>query len=230
MRYVKGTLLAAVSSTLLTGCLATQSQLKHASDQQAMVLSQTQADLNNQISTERAQRAASDSALAQQLGMVTGDVQALRTELQTMRTDLGAKITAMEDGLHFLMPVNFAYDDATVRTEDGPVLGRFATVVQKYYPGSKITIEGFADPAGSANYNLALSQRRATAVREYLVSQGLTGNELNVVGYGKTRLVVPKAKRDDPGAELNRRVTFVIESRPQRSVAVASETTPTPQP
>ena len=233
MRYVKGTLLAIVSSTLLTGCLATQSQLKHSSDQQAMVLSQAQADLTNQLNTqiasERAQRTAGDSALAQQLGMVTGDVQALRTELQTMRTDLGAKITAMEDGLHFLMPVNFAYDDATVRTEDAPVLGRFANVVQKYYPGSKVTIEGFADPAGSERYNLALSKRRATAVREYLVSQGLTANELSIVGYGKTRLVVPKAKRDDPGAELNRRVTFVIESRPQRSVAVASET-PTPTP
>jgi outer membrane protein OmpA-like peptidoglycan-associated protein len=227
-------LLAAVASTLLTGCLATQSQLKHSSDQQAMVLSQAQqaqtevnGQLTTQLAAEKAQRTASDSALAQQLGMVTGDVQALRTELQTMRTDLGAKITAMEDGLHFMMPVNFAFDDATVRTDDAPVLGRFASVVQKYYPGSKITIEGFADPAGGERYNLALSQRRAVAVREYLVSQGLTTNELQVVGYGKSRLVVPKAKRDDPGAELNRRVTFVIESKPQRSVAIAPET-PTP--
>ena len=233
MRYVKGTLLAAVASTLLTGCLATQSQLKHSSDQQAMVLSQAQTELNNQLTTqiaaEKAQRTASDSALAQQLGMVTGDVQALRTELQTMRTDLGAKITAMEDGLHFMMPVNFAFDDATVRTEDAPVLTRFSSVVQKYYPGSKITIEGFADPAGGERYNLALSQKRAVAVREYLVSQGLTANELNVVGYGKAkaRLVVPKAKKDDPGAEMNRRVTFVIESKAQRSVAIAPET-PTP--
>jgi peptidoglycan-associated lipoprotein len=125
-----------------------------------------------------------------------------------------------------MMPVNFAFDDATVRTDDAPVLGRFAKVVQKYYPGSKVTIEGFADPAGSNRYNLVLSQRRATAVREYLVSQGLTGNELSVVGYGKTRLVAPGASRDQPGAEMNRRVTFVIESKPQRSVALVAPETP----
>jgi peptidoglycan-associated lipoprotein len=226
MRYVKGTLLAAAASTMLTGCLATQSQLKHSSDQQAVVLSQTKEQLNGQIATERTERAASDSALAQQLGMVRGDVTALRNELQAMRTELGAKIAAMEDGLHFMMPVNFAFNDATVRTDDAPVLGRFAKVVQKYYPGSKVTIEGFADPAGSAQYNLMLSQRRASAVREYLVGQGLTGNELNVVGYGKTRLVTPRASKDQPGAELNRRVTFVIESRPQRSVALVAPESP----
>jgi outer membrane protein OmpA-like peptidoglycan-associated protein len=226
MRYVKGTLLAAAAGTMLTGCLATQSQLKHSSDNQAMVLSQTKTQLNGQIATERGERAASDSALAQQLGMVRGDVTALRNELQAMRTELGAKITAMEDGLHFMMPVNFAFDDATVRTDDTPALGRFAKVVQKYYPGSKVTIEGFADPAGSNRYNLVLSQRRATAVREYLVSQGLTGNELSVVGYGKSRLVAPGASRDQPGAEMNRRVTFVIESKPQRSVALVAPETP----
>jgi peptidoglycan-associated lipoprotein len=177
-----------------------------------------------QVADERAQRAASDSALAQQLGMVRGDVQALRTELQQMRTEFGAKIQALESGLQFAMPVNFDFDAASVRQQDQPILQRFASVVQKYYPGSKVTIEGFADPAGSANYNMSLSTRRAQAVRSYLVAQGLTGNELGIVGYGKTRQVVPGASGDQPGAEANRRVVFVIESRPQgKSVAMAPE-------
>src|SRR5581483_3625924 len=145
--------------------------------------------------------------------MVRGDVTSLRNELQAMRQDLGAKITAMEDGLHFAMPVNFAFDDATVRDQDHATLDRFARVVQHYYPGSTITIEGFADPAGTAKYNVVLSTRRADAVREYLVSQGLQGEVLRTIGYGKTRLVTPGAAKDAPGAELNRRVTFVIESR-----------------
>jgi len=218
MRHLTGTLLAITASTMLTGCLATQSQLKHASDQQSAQLAQT----NVALASESAERAASDSALAQQLGMVRGDVAQLRNDLQAMRQEFGAKITAMEDGLHFAFPVNFGFDQSGVRTEDQRALQRFSTVVQKYYPGSKVTIEGFADPAGSARYNLALSKRRAASVRDYLVANGLTSNELGVVGYGETRQVATGASRDMPGAELNRRVVFVIESKGQRSVAMAT--------
>jgi peptidoglycan-associated lipoprotein len=218
MRHFTGTLLAAAAGTMLTGCLATQSQLKHSSDMQSQQLAQT----NAQLASERAERAASDSALAQQLGMVRGDVTQLRSDLQTMRQEFSAKIAMMEDGLHFAFPVNFAYDDANVRTQDQPALQRFSNVVQKYYPGSKVTIEGFADPAGSTRYNLALSKRRAESVKNYLVQNGLTGNELGVVGYGETRPVATGASRDMPGAELNRRVVFVIESKGQRNVALAT--------
>jgi peptidoglycan-associated lipoprotein len=221
MRHVTGTLLAVAASTMLTGCLATQSQLKHASDQQSAQLAQT----NAALSSERTERAASDSALAQQLGMVRGDVTQLRNDLQSMRQEFGAKITAMEDGLHFAFPVNFGFNESTVRTEDQAALQRFSTVVQKYYPGSKVTIEGFADPAGSARYNLALSKRRAESVRDYLTTNGLTGNELGVIGYGETRQVAAGASHDMPGAEMNRRVVFVIESKGQTSVAM----TPTPE-
>lgn len=206
------------ASVLLSGCLATQSQLKHSSDMQSQQLAQTRAQLDN----ERAERVASDSALAAQLGMVRGDVASLRNDLETLRKEYGAKIAMLQDGLHFAMPVNFDFDDATVRTQDQPQLQRFARIAQNYYPGSKITIEGFADPAGTQQYNLALSARRAGAVRQYLVAQGLTGNELMTVGYGKTRLVNPGASRNQAGAEQNRRVTFVIESRGQATVAVAN--------
>src|SRR5581483_4747357 len=96
--------------------------------------------------------------------------------------------------------------------EDRAALDRFVKIAQKYYPGSVITVEGFADPAGSVRYNLDLSRRRAEAVKEYLTSQGLT-NEIRTVGYGKTRLVVPNAWGSEPGAEKNRRVVFVIESK-----------------
>ncbi len=219
MRHLSGLLLAAGASTLLTGCLATQSQLKHASDLQSVELSQTQAALN----TERVERAASDSALARQLGVVAGDVQALRTDLETMRADFGARIVAMEDGLHFAMPVNFAFDDATVRTVDTTSLQRFARVAQRYYPQSKITVEGFADPAGSAQYNLQLSRRRAEAVRRFLGSQGLASGQVSTVGYGETRQVTPGAWGDKPGAELNRRVVFVIESMGERTVAMGPQ-------
>jgi peptidoglycan-associated lipoprotein len=218
MRLHTGSFIAAGAAVaLLSGC-ATTGALRRATEQQQASLAQQQSAL----AAERAERAASDSALRQDLGMVRGDVQALRGELQTLRTDFGAKITAMEDGLQFAMPVNFAFNDASVMDRDHGALERFAHVVQQYYPGSKVTVEGFADPAGTARYNLDLSKRRAAAVRDYLVSQGLGGEQLNTVGYGKTRLVIPGAWGDKPGAEQNRRVVFVIESRGQKTVALGA--------
>lgn len=161
--------------------------------------------VRGEIATERTARMSADSA-------IQADVAALRNDLTAMRTEFGAKITAMEDGLRFALPVNFAYDDATVREQDQASLQRFAQVAQRYYAGSAITVEGFADPAGTARYNLALSQRRADAVRAFLEGQGLSAAQLKAVGYGESRQVAPGAERDEPGAEQNRRVVFVIET------------------
>lgn len=164
-------------------------------------------------------RAALDSAVvAEQNARIAADnemstrITALRSSLDSLRTQFDTRITAMEDGLRFAMPVTFAFDDATVREDARPMLDRFARVAQTYYPNSTITIEGFADPAGTERYNLALSRRRAENVRQALGSLGLSGNPLRVVGYGETRLVTPGAVKDEPGAEANRRVVFVIES------------------
>jgi peptidoglycan-associated lipoprotein len=163
-------------------------------------------DRRNEIRAEASARVAADSALQ-------GEVASLRNDLQGLRTEFGARITAMEEGIRFAFPVNFAFDDATVRPEDQAALDRFAQVAQKYYNGSVITVEGFADPAGSTSYNVALSQRRAEAVRQYLVGKGMTDTQLRTIGYGETRQVVPGAQRDEAGAELNRRVVFTVETK-----------------
>ena len=140
------------------------------------------------------------------------EIASLRTDLQTLRTEFGAKITEVSEGLKFAFPVHFAYNDATVRTEDSAALDRFANVVSKHYTGAKVTVEGFADPAGSQRYNVALSQRRADAVKAYVASKGLDGSLIETVGYGESRQVARGAEKYQPGAELNRRVVFVIES------------------
>jgi peptidoglycan-associated lipoprotein len=222
MRLHTGSMLACVGAIgLLSGC-ATTGALKRAQQQNADALAQASAQQKAALDAEAAQRASTDSALRQQLGLVQGDVQQLKTDLQAMKNDFNAKITAMQDGLHFDMPVNFSFNDATVRPEDQPSLARFAHIVQQYYPQSKVTIEGFADPAGSARYNLTLSERRAKAVQDYLSAQGLSPSQTETVGYGKTRLVVPKAWGDQPGAELNRRAVFVIETKGQTNVALTT--------
>lgn len=214
MRYYGGSMLACAALAMTFSACATTGALRRAKEEQAQALA-----------NERVQREAADKQLRAdleaQLGKVRGDVVALRDELKAMRADFGAKIAMLENGLQFMMPVNFAFNDATVRPEDGPVLTRFAQIASKYYPGSKITIAGFADPAGSKQYNLMLSQRRATSVRNFLVARGLTTSPLQTVGYGESRQVAPGAWGNEPGAQDNRRVVFVIETRPTSSVASA---------
>ena len=172
------------------------------------------------LSTERVARAQGDSALSGELSTVKGevatlktDVAALRRDLTALRTEFGAKITAMENGMKFAFPVTFAFDDASVRDEDRPSLDRFVQVVNKYYGGALLTVEGFADPAGSAMYNNALSKRRAESVASYLTQAGVQGISMRTVGMGEARLVVEGAERDEPGAQANRRVVFVIETK-----------------
>ena len=169
-------------------------------------------------------RAQTDSALmAEQNARIAGDnelasrIEALRTDLEGLRKDFGARIALMEDGLKFAMPVTFAYDDANVSTDARPMLERFARVAKKYYPTSAITVEGFADPAGSQSYNMRLSKKRAENVGYALMSMGLQSNPIRAVGYGEGRQVVQGAERDEPGAQTNRRVVFVIESAGQEA-------------
>jgi peptidoglycan-associated lipoprotein len=194
----------------------------------------TKGFVRDRLGEERVARTAADSSIMtdvsgvrtdlngvkSEVATVKNDVAGLRNDLQALRTEFGAKITAMEEGLKFAFPVNFAFDDATVREPDKAALDRFASVIQKYYGGSHITIEGFADPAGGNHYNMTLSKRRADAVGQYLSEKGLSGMSLRTVGYGSTRQVNQGAKKDDPGAEQNRRVVFVVESRGDKSVAM----------
>lgn len=161
--------------------------------------------VRQEVGVERDARIAADNHLSARINE-------LRSDLDSLRKEFGAKIVALEDGLLFAMPVTFGFNDANLRQEAQPMLKRFARVANKYYPNSTITVEGFADPAGSERYNMVLSQRRAENVGRALYSVGLSGRPVRAVGYGESRPVHPGAAYDDPGAQANRRVVFVIES------------------
>lgn len=136
----------------------------------------------------------------------------LRSDLQALEQEFEAKITEIENGLRFAMPVHFEFDRYDVRPVDEPLLDRFASVVLRHYPGSMVTVEGFADPAGSAAYNEWLSEQRAGTVADYLTSRGgLDPSNVRTAAYGEQRQVIEGAQ--GPGREglENRRVTFVIE-------------------
>ncbi len=80
----------------------------------------------------------------------------------------------------------FDYDSAEIRDDAKSALRRDADFFKKY-PTMRITIEGHCDERGSTEYNLALGDRRASAVKAYLVGLGIPGDRLNTVSYGKEK-------------------------------------------
>ena len=100
-----------------------------------------------------------------------------------------------------------------VDREDLPVLDRFSEVVAEHYSDALFTVEGFTDRAGSVEYNLALGQRRAEAVRTYLINGGgFPAERVRAVSYGEApnRMVSPGLAGRGVGIE-NRRVALVVE-------------------
>jgi peptidoglycan-associated lipoprotein len=91
-------------------------------------------------------------------------------------------------------------------------LDRFAKVVSHHYENSVVTVQGFTDPAGPADYNEMLSQKRAENVASYLAERGLDASRVRAVGFGEAQQVAPGEWGDAEGGMKNRRVTFVIES------------------
>ena len=78
-------------------------------------------------------------------------------------------------------------------------------------PESKIVVEGHTDSQGSASYNMDLSQRRAQAVRDYLVSRGIASDRVTSQGYGFARSIADNKSAE--GRANNRRVEIVVEPK-----------------
>ena len=81
----------------------------------------------------------------------------------------------------------------------------------KRYPSWAVTVEGHCDERGTAEYNLALGERRAIAARAYLVSLGIPANRVRTVSYGKEFPFDPG--HDEAAFAKNRRAHFVITSK-----------------
>lgn len=109
-----------------------------------------------------------------------------------------------------LRPAFFGYDSDDVNEAARVVLQANAAMIRKY-PSWTITIEGHCDERGTAEYNLALGERRAVAARTYLLSLGIDGNRLRTVSYGKEFPFDPG--HDEPAWAKNRRAHFVITAK-----------------
>jgi peptidoglycan-associated lipoprotein len=107
-------------------------------------------------------------------------------------------------------PVFFALDSSDVDAQGQQALNGDAEILKKY-PTWTITIEGHCDERGTAEYNLALGERRALAAKTYLVSLGIPAERLRTVSYGKEFPFDPG--HDEAAWSKNRRAHFVVTSK-----------------
>ncbi len=107
-------------------------------------------------------------------------------------------------------PVFFGFDMAELDAGGQEALNANAEILRRD-PTWIITIEGHADERGTAEYNLALGERRALAARNYLVSLGIPADRLRTVSYGKEFPFDPG--HDEAAWSKNRRAHFVVTSK-----------------
>jgi OmpA-OmpF porin, OOP family len=107
--------------------------------------------------------------------------------------------------------VNFAFNRADLTAESRPVLDGVAEGLKKH-PRVKVEIQGHTDSVGKAAYNLKLSQHRAESVLNYLVTDGVSADQLTAKGYGETQPVA--SNKTDDGRAKNRRVVMYVLSNP----------------
>ncbi|HTP76416.1 MAG TPA: peptidoglycan-associated lipoprotein Pal [Rhizomicrobium sp.] len=103
--------------------------------------------------------------------------------------------------------VHFAYNEYNIEDNDKATLQRQATWLQKY-PSIKVTVEGDCDERGTREYNLALGARRANAVKEYLVSLGVSSARVDTISYGKEHPICTQST-EDCWAQNRRGVTSI---------------------
>ena len=111
--------------------------------------------------------------------------------------------TPFEQAVH---DAYFDYDKADIRSDSREALAQTAEYL-KANPSIRVTIEGHCDERGSTEYNLGLGDRRSAAVREYLVSLGVSADRMNTVSFGKEKPFC--LEHNDTCWQQNRRGHFV---------------------
>lgn len=106
-----------------------------------------------------------------------------------------------------IVDVFFDYDRYSIRPSETAALKKDIKFY-KDYPKTKIIIEGHCDERGSMEYNIALGQRRADAVRTYLIDAGISADRISTVSYGKERPFC--TTHDEECWQLNRRGHFIV--------------------
>ncbi|MDP2853991.1 MAG: OmpA family protein [Smithellaceae bacterium] len=108
----------------------------------------------------------------------------------------------------FRLPiVHFDFDKYNIKKLYVPDLDQHVAYLSAN-PSSPVTVEGHTDYIGSDQYNQKLSERRANAVRKYLIEKGIASTRIRVVGYGEQRPIADNKTKE--GRAINRRAEFEV--------------------
>jgi peptidoglycan-associated lipoprotein len=109
-----------------------------------------------------------------------------------------------------MQTVHFPYDSFVLDSSaKGTIKGNSDIMKQK--SSVKIQVEGHCDQRGGIQYNIALGEKRANAVRKYMMDQGVTGDRITTISFGKERPIDPGT--DEEAYAKNRRANFVVTSK-----------------
>jgi peptidoglycan-associated lipoprotein len=106
-----------------------------------------------------------------------------------------------------LRTVYFDFDQSSLTLDATTTLSANARMLTDY-PDVNIRVEGHCDERGTVEYNLALGQRRAISVRNYLLNYGINPSRITVISYGKERPVDPRSNAE--AWRKNRRAEFIV--------------------
>ena len=147
-------------------------------------------------------RARADSIAAVRAAAEAAARERTEAEARATRERATAAARATLDEMVF-----FDYDKSDIREDAAPVLRRKADVLRAS-PQVQLRIQGHADERGSTEYNLALGNRRAEAVRQFLVGFGLAESRFSIISYGEERPL--ETASDEAAWARNRRAQFEI--------------------
>jgi peptidoglycan-associated lipoprotein len=129
------------------------------------------------------------------------------TDNKTATDTVNIQVTAPPARQYTFEDVHFDFDRYTLRPDATRILDEAITALRED-PTLRVNIEGHTCNIGTAEYNLALGDRRANAVRDYLVSRGVAANRLTTVSYGEERPKYDNSREET--RRLNRRAALVV--------------------
>jgi len=119
-----------------------------------------------------------------------------------------ARVEVKQDRIEIKEKIQFAFDKAEILPVSDGLLGEVAGAIKSHPEIKKIGIHGHTDGEGETAYNQSLSERRAGAVKQWLVSHGVEAARLESKGFGESKAIADNATPE--GREQNRRVEFLI--------------------
>lgn len=174
-------------------------------------------------------RAAGNSTLGTIIGAVVGGGAGaiighdMDKQAEQIKNDIpGAKVERVDEGIkvEFNEKILFAFSKSDLGDSAKDNLNKLVAILNKY-PNTNIEIQGHTDSRGTDEYNMALSLRRANAVRDYLASQGIAATRMTTRGFGES---APAYSNDTPeGMAQNRRVEFLITANDKMKADAAKQ-------